>query len=143
MAIQDLPHYEITAKEFASWIKAQSDQWWSVDGDSILTGRITFPCPGDELAEAVRTIGRSVLVMDNREPPQAKGEIKGAEVMDELASDLGESIQMIGEAEQPLWASDRLWDLCWKDSNQEWILIEDTEAAELARRDAALANEAS
>ena len=139
MAIRDQPHYEIPAGEFAAWLERHGDRWWSVDGDPVLTGRLTFPCPGDELAAELRRIGRPVLALDRRTPPQAKGEVAGAEVLDALAADLGESIHVIDGGEKPGWASDRLWDLCWKGSGTDWILTEDTEATEAARRDAARA----
>jgi hypothetical protein len=143
MAIRDQPHYEIPAGAFADWVECDDDRWWSVDGDPVLTGRITFPCPGDELAAELRRLGRPVLVLDRRTPPQARGEVADASVLDALATDLGDSLVMTDGSERPDWARDRLWDLAWKGSGIDWILSEDTEAAAAARSDAAQAQGAT
>jgi hypothetical protein len=45
MAIPDEPYFRLPARELAAWIEQQgADTWWNVDGDSILTGRLSFPC---------------------------------------------------------------------------------------------------
>ena len=57
MNIDERPHYEIMSTELADWLDRQGDHWWSVTGDWFLGGRISMPCPGDELAWAL--IGES------------------------------------------------------------------------------------
>ncbi len=77
MGIRDEPYYTVPAGELAAWIEQQGDDtWWNVDGDSILTGILSFPSPGDELAEELRRISRLLLVQD----PQKRREARGQEV---------------------------------------------------------------
>jgi hypothetical protein len=46
MSLRDEPHYTIASSELASWLEMQgTDRWWSVDGDPLLTGRLSLPCP--------------------------------------------------------------------------------------------------
>ena len=60
MGIPDEPYYTVPAGELAAWIEQQGDDtWWNVDGDSILTGILSFPSPGDELAAELRRINES------------------------------------------------------------------------------------
>ena len=62
------PHYEVAAGELAAWLEQQGeDRWWTVDGDPLLTGRLAFPCPADELAPELRKIGRPLLVQAKKD----------------------------------------------------------------------------
>ena len=62
-SIQEGPHYEIQSSELAAWLEQQGvDLWWNVDGDPLLTGRLTFPCPADELSAELRKLNRALLV---------------------------------------------------------------------------------
>ena len=67
------PHYEIHSTELAAWLEKQGkDRWWNVDGDPLLTGRLEFPCPADELAEELRRLNRPLLVQ--AKTPDARGQ---------------------------------------------------------------------
>jgi hypothetical protein len=113
------PHYELPPTELAAWLEQEGpDRWWNVDGDPLLTGRITFPCPARNLAAELRKIVRPLLV-------QAK-EDDGA-VVDRV----GNNIHMIRGGEKPPWSEDRILYLCWKGSTDEWLLTEDSETTAL------------
>src|SRR5262249_30037535 len=57
------PHYELPSAELAAWLEERGpDRWWNVDGDPLLTGRLTFPCPARHLAAALRSIPRPLLI---------------------------------------------------------------------------------
>ncbi len=74
MGIKDGPHFEIRSDALADWIDRQGeDRWWTVDGDPLLTGRIAFPCPGDELAAELRRINRRLLIRVRNGRPDADG----------------------------------------------------------------------
>ena len=131
------PHYELPSAELAAWLEAQGkDRWWNVDNDPLLTGRLEFPCPADELAEELRRINRPLLV-------QAKGaEAKGQRVdrtqLDPAVSRFYENIHTNGH-EHPPWAADRFLYLCWKGSGNEWLLAEDSVTTEQNKADEAAA----
>ncbi len=136
MSIRDEPHYRIASCELADWLVAQgTDRWWSVDGDPLLTGRLSFPCPADELAAELRRLSRTLLVQDRRQPPLAHGESIGAHDIDCLTTRLTPNLPSNG-TEQP-WAQDRVLSLCWEDRDQDWLLVEDCETTESSRADAA------
>lgn len=116
--IRDLPHYRINAAELAKWIKGQGEEsWWSVDGDPILTQRLDFPCPGEDLAESLRTLGKPLLLLDARLKPIAAGEtISGDQIDDVAYFD---------------HSGDRVFQLCWEEGpDADWLLVEDTESSE-------------
>ncbi len=72
MGLRDEPHYQIEPSKLADWLESQgTDIWWSVDGDRFLTGRISFPCPADELASLLRQVNRPLLVRDLSNSPTA------------------------------------------------------------------------
>jgi hypothetical protein len=137
MSIRDEPHYEVPSADLASWIERQGDRWWNIDGDRILTGRLSFPCPGDELAGELRRLNRSLLVQDRRPQPEGKGEVIGADRLDELATTLGDSIHIVRDGVKPTWAQDRLFFLSWKGRDDEWMLVEDSQTTESNRADVA------
>lgn len=138
MSLRSEPHYKITASELAAWLEAQgADRWWNVDGDPVLTGRLSFPCPTDELAAEFRRINRALLVQDRRKPPTGRGEQIVARDLDGLATRLGDNVQTNGA--KPAWANDRLFFLCWEDRGDEWLLAEDEETTERSREDAKVA----
>src|SRR6266436_4878939 len=69
------PHYELASSELAMWLENQgAKSWWSVDGDPLLTGRLSFPCPAEELAAELRDIGRTLLVQAQPGDSEAKGQ---------------------------------------------------------------------
>ncbi|MBI1901983.1 MAG: hypothetical protein HYS13_12845 [Planctomycetia bacterium] len=134
MSIRDEPHYELASRELAGWIAAQgADTWWTVDGDHFLTGRLAFPCPGDELATELRSIDRPLLVRSN--DPSARGQALGRESLDPHVTRLGDNLQMTGQ--RPLWTENRVLFLSWKGSNEDWLLVEDKETSESSSEDAA------
>jgi hypothetical protein len=136
MSLRDEPHYKMAAAELAAWLEGQgTDRWWNVDGDPLLTGRLSFPCPADELAAELRRINRTLLVQDRRRLPSGRGEQIVASDLDGLATRLGENIQTNGA--EPAWAKNRLFFLCWEDRGDEWLLVEDEETTERSRADAA------
>lgn len=137
MSIRDDPHYEVSATELAAWVEQQgTDTWWNVDGDPILTGRLSFPCPGDELADELRRINRPLLVQDKRKSPGAAGQQVDRKALDTLADSLGNNLR-ISTGDQPDWTNDRFFYLCWKGSDEEWLLVEDRETTESSRKDLA------
>jgi hypothetical protein len=135
MSLRDEPHYRISSSELAAWLEGQgTDRWWSVDGDPLLTGRLSLPCPADELAAELRRINRTLLVQDRRQPPAGRGEPITARDLDGLATRLVDTVQADGASP---WADDRLFFLCWEDGGDEWMLVEDEETTQRSRADAA------
>jgi hypothetical protein len=138
MSFRDEPHYKISSSELAAWLGGQgADRWWNVDGDPLLTGRLSFPCPADELAAELRRINRTLLVQDRRKTPSGRGEQIAARDLDSLVTRLGDNVQANGT--KPPWANDRLFFLCWEDRGDEWLLVEDEETTERSRADADIA----
>jgi hypothetical protein len=128
--IRSGPHYEVPAGELAAWLEAQrNDRWWSVDGDPLLTGRLDFPCPADELAAELRQIGQPLLVQARREDTGAKGQKIDRAKLDAVAEKIADNLHLIREGQPPAWSGDRLLYLCWKGSTNDWLLCEDSEAA--------------
>ena len=125
-SIQTGRHYEILSSELAKWLEERApDSWWNVDGDPLLTGRLSIPCPTDELAAELRKINRPMLVVA-KDDPGAKGQAIDA-------SKLGALTRYAGDLNSPgsmlSWVNDRLFDLSWKGSPQVWLLIEDSDSA--------------
>ena len=112
MSLREKPHYTLPAATLAGWIESQPDQWWSVDGDPRLMGIVDLPCPSDELAPAVRKMGKDLLVYDKTPGSTAHGEVIGADRLDALAD----------VTNRRRW---RTYLLSWGDSDEEWLLIED------------------
>jgi hypothetical protein len=111
MSLRDEPHYRISSAELAAWREAQgTDRWCNVDGDPLLTGRLSFRCPADELAEELRRMNRMLLVQDRRKPPLGRGEQIVARDLDGLATRWGDNVRTNGTP--PPWASNRLFFLC-------------------------------
>jgi hypothetical protein len=122
------PHYEVPAGELAAWLEGQGrERWWNVDGDPLLTGRLTFPCPADRLAAELKKINRPLLVQAKKDDIGAKGQIINAAKIGETVSLLAENVR--SEGVPPPWANDRFLYLCWKGSLHEWLIEEDSEAA--------------
>ena len=136
MSLRSEPHYKISSSELAAWLEGQgTDRWWTVDGDPLLTGRLSLPCPADELAAELQRINRTLLVQDPRKPPSGRGEQIAAQDLDELVTRLGDNLQT--NETMPAWANDRLLCLCWEDRGDEWLLLEDEETTQRSREDAA------
>jgi len=123
------PHYELPSIELAKWVEAQGlDCWWNVDGDPLLTGLVSFPCPGDELVTELRRLNRPLLVQVDK--ADARGEPIDAGRIDGVVSRLREAFTLRPGAPEPRWANDRFLYLCWKGSPVEWMLVEDSVATQ-------------
>jgi hypothetical protein len=120
VTVKSYPHYSISPEELAMWLETQPDCWWFVDGDPVLTGQVDFPCPSDELAEALRGIGKGLLMIDRTPDSQADGERIAPDELDTLA-------------DRDNQLRERTFLCCWEDADVDWLLIEDTEAAKHAR----------
>lgn len=138
-SIADGPHYEIAASELATWIEQQgADLWWNVDGDPLVTGRIFFPAPGDELAAEIRAIGRPLLVQASADAATANGQPIPAAMLNEIAVPLYPYEGHNGTV--PPRPRDRFLSLCWKGAADVWLLIEDRATAEQMSAEAAVSN---
>jgi hypothetical protein len=122
------PHYEVPSFEVAAWLEGQGkDRWWNVDGDPLLTGRLTFPCPAARLATELKKINRPLLVEARKEDAGARGQTIDAAKLGDVVGLLAESGHTTSQA--PPWANDRVLYLCWKGSLPEWLLEEDSQAS--------------
>jgi hypothetical protein len=131
--VADGPHFELPSAELAKWLEQQpADRWWTVDGDPLLTGRLSFPCPGDELATELRKINKPLLVSAKEEMTDAHGQLIQAEKLDDLVElapyRLGDLSNL--ELKYYRWLS-----FCWKGSEIDWELVEDLETSEESRRE--------
>ena len=109
------PHYEIPSPALADWLLEQGEeQWWNVDGDPLLTGRMTFPCPAGPLARELRKINRPLLVQAKKGDAEAKGQVIGKDRLNEVVGHFAENLHVSGEGQMPKWSGDRLVYLCWK-----------------------------
>jgi hypothetical protein len=112
MSLKAKPHYTLSADALAEWIGSQPDTWWSVHGDDYLMSVVDFPCPGDELAPAIRKEGKDLLVYDRTPGSRACGERIGADRLAALADTDNRKHQMT-------------FLMTWSDSDEEWLLQED------------------
>jgi hypothetical protein len=130
IGIRGGPHYEVPSLELAAWLEGQGrERWWNVDGDPLLTGRLTFPCPAAQLAAELKKINRPLLVQARKEEAGAVGQLIDAAKIGDAVRLLAEDGRM--EGAPPPWAKDRVLYLCWKGSLHEWLLEEDSEATAL------------
>lgn len=116
MAVMQRPYYTLSANALAEWIESQPQMWWVVDGDPLLTSQVDFPCPSDELAPAIREIGKKLFVQDKDLQSRATGEEVGSKQLDSLADISNRHRQ-------------KALSLSWSDSDIEWLLIEDKASA--------------
>lgn len=127
---------EISSIELAMWIEGQGeDIWWNVDGDPLLTGQISFPCPANELANELRRLNRPLLVHSRSKAAIPEGTVIDHIQLERFVSRLGDNIQLKGG--RPAWMHDRVIPLSWKNDPErvEWLLIEDDETSESSRAD--------
>lgn len=122
------PHYELSSIDLAAWLEEKGeDRWWNVDGDPLLTGRLSFPCPADELAAELRRINRPLLVRAKKEDSAATGAMIDSTKLDELVEKSALWSQWSdGRFNRKPWV-DRLLYLCWKGSPRDWLLLEDSQ----------------
>jgi hypothetical protein len=129
-SIQAGPHYEVSAADLATWLEQHGpESWWNVDGDPLLTGRISFPCPTDGLAAELRSINRALLIQARKGDSNAHGQVVDAAVINNLVSRFAENIHSTEKL--PAWTNDRFFYLCWKGAPREWMLEEDTVTAQI------------
>lgn len=127
------PHYEIHSTELAKWLEQQaSDCWWNIDGDPLLTGRLSIPCPSDELATELRSLDRPLLV-DAGGESEAKGQLVDAMHFARLGK---YKRSLLASGPLPPWGNDRFFHMCWKGSSRDWLLIEDSVSANQFLEDA-------
>jgi hypothetical protein len=128
-------HYEISSAELAQWLEQQGG-WWNVDGDPLLTGRLPFPCPADELAAELRRLDRPLFVQAvHSEFAPENGRQLTAENLGKVAARYAGSLTAPGPV--PEFVNDRSLCFRWKGSDQEWVLIEDSVTAKQFREDTA------
>jgi hypothetical protein len=126
------PHYELPPAELAAWLEQKGpDRWWNVDGDLLLTGRITFPCPARNLAAELRKLARPLLVQAKVDDSAAKGQPITNDQIDAVVDRFGDTMQLIWEGEKPPWSEDRILYLCWEGATDKWLLAEDRETTAL------------
>jgi hypothetical protein len=122
MSVQERSHYVISSSDLAKWLETQGDQhWWSVDGDPLLTGLISFPCPSSELAAELKKLSRNLFLQDK--DGKASGESISIEKLDQVA-DHDET-------------QNRLFLFGWEGAPPEdlgWLLVEDRQTAESNNR---------
>jgi hypothetical protein len=134
--IQTGRHFEIPSSELARWLDEQgADRWWNVDGDPLLTGRLTFPCPTDELASELRKINRPLLAQAPSGEPEATGQSIDASQIGPLVTRFAGNLLTSGPPSKRV--NDQVLYLCWKGSPHEWLLVEDSVTAEQFRDAAA------
>jgi hypothetical protein len=112
MSVKERPHYTVPADTLAGWIESQPERWWSVDGDPRLTSMVDFPCPSDELAPAIRKIGKDLLLLDKKGTSAAHGEVIAGQRLEEFADVNNRRHQ-------------KTFLLSWADSDVDWLLMED------------------
>ena len=121
MGTQQNSYCLVAATELAEWLERDPDCYWTVDGDRKLGGKVSFPCPGDELAAALRKIDQPLEVLDI-EGSHAPGKHVPASELDGFV-----------EKEE---LDTRVLQFRWKGSEIEWILVEDEETSESVKREA-------
>ncbi|MGL4551888.1 MAG: hypothetical protein ACRC33_11980 [Gemmataceae bacterium] len=112
MSVKSKPHDPVPAAVLARWVESQPGAWWSVDGDPGLMSVLDFPCPGDELASALRRAGKDLLIPDMKPGSGASGEPVGPDRPTSLADTSGRKRRMA------LLTS-------WADADEGWLLLED------------------
>jgi hypothetical protein len=58
--------FVISSREVAQWLDSQPGTWWLIDGDYTLIGKVHFPCPNDELAEALRKFDKNMMIYTDK-----------------------------------------------------------------------------
>lgn len=120
MRVDTTPYQEVTAHDLALWLEQTSREGdWLVDGDSLLTSRLDFPAPTDELAKELRLLGGSLFVRAPHTVPKDVGKLIGPKELNDLVVDVRG--RPIGDE-----GSNRALYLRWKDYDElvEWGLWE-------------------
>lgn len=115
------PCFTISTFELAKWLREYgAGSWWTVDGDSILGGRLSFPCPAGNLADALAHITGNLLLLDkDRSAESPSPVIDSTELNQHVNSDA---------------AGERVLEFAWQKTPKiDWLLIEDKEAARVGQ----------
>ncbi|MBC8117533.1 MAG: hypothetical protein H7062_24305 [Candidatus Saccharimonas sp.] len=131
--------HTVSASELADWIERQgTDRWWTVDGDPVLMGRLSLPCPGDELAQELRVVNLPLVVFAETNEAASKQVLDG-DGLDALVRRWG-AVPPSG-VDGSHQSGARMLVLAWQRTpDSEWLLLEDlettaSEAAEVAWMD--------
>ena len=117
----ELPRLELSSAELATWLDGQDEGlWWLVDGDPLLTGNVSFPCPGDILAEELRRLDRTLILVPPKDTPAGDRKL--------MSTDLDAFAQKEGNRQERIFAF--RW--AHPPQSEEWLLIEDKESAKWA-----------
>ena len=79
------------------------------------------------MSAELRKINRPLLVRANNSDPAADGKVVGRDAIDGLVGRFADNLAPVNGSENAAWLGDRILDLCWKDSTDEWMLIENRE----------------
>ncbi len=114
MSVLERPRYLIKPTDLAQWLDQEPETWWMVDFDPRLTGRVDFPCPSEELSDALRAYHKDLFVYPadpDAMEPRPSGQPIGCERLDELFDREGV------EGRRTLLLS-------WSDRGDWWVLSE-------------------
>lgn len=111
--------HDLAPGALAAWLRRQPDTWWSVDGDPSLMERINFPCSAEDLAAALEASKRDLVLH--------------AFHAREVAESDEETLNRVADAGMSS-SGNRSMTLTWSGSSDTWELVEDQDAAELARQ---------
>jgi hypothetical protein len=114
MSVLERPHYVIKPTELAEWLDQEPETWWMVDGDPRLTGEVDFPCPSEELSEALRRYKKDLFFYPV-EPISAGSEPAGQTIE-------RQSLDELADRDNP--EKRRTFLLSWSDREDEWLLVE-------------------
>jgi hypothetical protein len=116
MSVLERPHYVIKPAELAKWLdEEEPDTWWIVDGDPRLMGKVDFPCPSDELSDALRGYQKDLFIYPVK--PTATGSLPAGQTIE------GQSLGALFEQDNPKKRRTAL--LSWSDRREdEWLLVE-------------------
>ena len=115
--------FVISSQELARWLESQPGTWWFVGGDDLLISKVNFPCPSDELAEALRRIGGNLVISTDK--------TVGIEDGRQIDSTV---LPLLADTENRYKNRDFL--ARWQGSDKEWLLTEDKWAAKALSDDA-------
>ncbi len=107
----------MSSVQLADWLDAQGeDRWWMVDGDPLLTSRVSFPTTGDILAAKLRALNKPLLLLGF-----PGGRSSSPDDLDPYA-----------DTDNP--RQERIFRVRWDDGDysDEWLLSEDKESPEFA-----------
>ena len=116
----------VSAAELANWVEQQgTDRWWTVDGDPVLMGRLSLPCPGDELANELRVVNIPLVVFSETNEA-VSNETLDARQLDAFVRIWG-VVPSTGVSESRQNGA-RMLVLAWQRTpDSEWLLLEDLE----------------